>query len=212
MKGYVYILTNPALPGLVKIGFSLKDPEIRRRELSGTALPYEFQLVYEALVDSPLELEQRIHSHLLSYRVSNRREFFEITESAALQAVQDFFEVAGVQPIYERSLVEVDQTSPKTEAVDVEFAHWKGTGPFFLDCFGVPALVRDMSTSYDYVDNIDQWKPAGAKGGWTYLWTDDPSKVEYQILRQVSALEVGQHSARSVELLNRLLRDPNSQI
>jgi len=33
MKGWVYVITNKAMPGLVKIGFSMKDTEIRASEL-----------------------------------------------------------------------------------------------------------------------------------------------------------------------------------
>lgn len=38
-KGYIYIMTNPALNGMVKIGYAA-DVELRRRQLSTTALPY----------------------------------------------------------------------------------------------------------------------------------------------------------------------------
>lgn len=40
-KGYIYIMTNPALKNMVKIGFA-KDVEGRRQQLSTTALPYEY--------------------------------------------------------------------------------------------------------------------------------------------------------------------------
>ena len=32
-EGWVYILTNEAIPGLVKIGYTMKDPAIRAEDL-----------------------------------------------------------------------------------------------------------------------------------------------------------------------------------
>lgn len=47
-KGYIYIMTNPCLKGMVKIGYA-KNVESRRKQLSTTALPtdYEIYATYE---------------------------------------------------------------------------------------------------------------------------------------------------------------------
>jgi len=47
-KGYIYIMANPALKDMVKIGFA-SDVEARRKQLSTTVLPYEYEVyaVYE---------------------------------------------------------------------------------------------------------------------------------------------------------------------
>jgi len=37
MKGWVYVISNKAMSGLVKVGYSTKDPELRAAELSHTA-------------------------------------------------------------------------------------------------------------------------------------------------------------------------------
>lgn len=34
MRGWVYVISNPTIPGLVKIGFSTKDPLLRAEELN----------------------------------------------------------------------------------------------------------------------------------------------------------------------------------
>jgi len=41
--GYIYIMTNPALKNMVKIGFAT-DVETRRQQLSTTALPYDYEI------------------------------------------------------------------------------------------------------------------------------------------------------------------------
>jgi len=36
MKGWVYVITNKAMPSLVKVGFLTKDPGLRAKELGNT--------------------------------------------------------------------------------------------------------------------------------------------------------------------------------
>ena len=47
-KGYIYIMTNPCLKGMVKIGYA-RNVESCRKKLSTTALPtdYEIYATYE---------------------------------------------------------------------------------------------------------------------------------------------------------------------
>lgn len=42
-KGFIYIMTNPALKDMVKIGYA-SDVEARRKQLSTTALPYDYEV------------------------------------------------------------------------------------------------------------------------------------------------------------------------
>ena len=47
MEGYVYVLINPSMEGLVKIGMTTSTPEERVTELSSaTGVPSKFILVY----------------------------------------------------------------------------------------------------------------------------------------------------------------------
>ena len=45
-KGYIYIMTNSCLQNMVKIGYA-KNVEERRKQLSTTALPYEYEVYTE---------------------------------------------------------------------------------------------------------------------------------------------------------------------
>lgn len=69
VRGWVYVMSNEAMPGLVKVGFSTKDPNIRAGELGGTGVPYPHVVEYDALVNAPREVEQRIHQALEACRV-----------------------------------------------------------------------------------------------------------------------------------------------
>lgn len=43
-KGYIYIMTNPCLKDMVKIGYAT-NVEDRRKQLSTTALPYDYEIL-----------------------------------------------------------------------------------------------------------------------------------------------------------------------
>ena len=86
MKGWVYVITNKAMPGVVKIGFSLKDPELRASELNHTGAPHPYEVAYEALVEDPRDIEQRTHK-ALSDR-SEGKEWFRLTVEEAVVAIQ----------------------------------------------------------------------------------------------------------------------------
>ena len=76
---WVYVLSNPAQPGILKIGYTSNTPEERARQLSnatGVALPYVVEYTYSCW--NGLELEKDIHERLNEYRLSKQREFFQV--------------------------------------------------------------------------------------------------------------------------------------
>ena len=46
MKGWVYVISNKAMPGIIKVGYSNKDPKERAAEL-GTGAPHPYKVEYE---------------------------------------------------------------------------------------------------------------------------------------------------------------------
>ncbi len=77
--GYVYCMTNPSMPGLVKIGMTTNSPEERAAELSSaTGVPTPFRIEVSKKVRSPKMKEHAIHELLsvLGFRVNEKREFF----------------------------------------------------------------------------------------------------------------------------------------
>lgn len=98
-KGYIYIFTNSALNGMVKIGFA-SDVERRRRELSTTALPYEYE-VY-AIYETNGNLEDKKLHRLIDnlnpdLRVSKNREFFIMTPKEAYDLLEAIALISGTQ-------------------------------------------------------------------------------------------------------------------
>ena len=86
LRGWVYIVTNRAIPGLVKVGYSMKDPQIRAAEFDNAGLPYPYTVVYEALVESPRDIEQKTHTALKPYL--ENREWFRCEPHVAVAALR----------------------------------------------------------------------------------------------------------------------------
>lgn len=80
-SAYVYVLTNPSIPGLVKIGMTTKSVKERIKELSSTGVPEPFQLYYACELGGgldPVEVERDMHELFAPYRHNKRREFFGV--------------------------------------------------------------------------------------------------------------------------------------
>src|SRR5262245_30169553 len=76
------------MPGLVKVGYTLRVPEVRTAELSGsTGVPQPFVLEYWCLTQDPEAVEELVHCHLDQHRLSGDREFFEIAVPSAIAAI-----------------------------------------------------------------------------------------------------------------------------
>lgn len=104
--GSIYILSNPAMPGLYKIGMTTRSVVSRIAELnSSTSLPLAFVVEKSMVVSYPWALEQKIHKVLSKYRVNGNREFFQI-ELDELKAIL-LNEVAEVRAIAKKRGVSV---------------------------------------------------------------------------------------------------------
>ena len=81
--GVVYVLSNPAMPGLLKIGHTTaNDPVVRMGQLyntPGVPLPFECERAVDVGDDEiARQLEKALHVAFGPSRVNPRREFFEI--------------------------------------------------------------------------------------------------------------------------------------
>lgn len=85
MAEYIYVLTNPSMPGLLKIGRTTTHPTQRRVELQSTGVAKPFQLEFSAIVDDSKSRERDIHIALRKYRVERNREFFELPLRSAIK-------------------------------------------------------------------------------------------------------------------------------
>lgn len=96
-KGYIYIMTNPALINMVKIGYATNVEE-RRKQLSTTALPYEYEVYATYETNGNLEdkkLHQLIDDLNADLRVSKNREFYVMTPEQAYQLIEAIAIISG---------------------------------------------------------------------------------------------------------------------
>lgn len=89
-KGFVYILDNPSLEGMVKIGATTKKPSKRCWELSSsTSIPTPFNIVYSQPSMNPFKVESIVHTILDEYRVNKNREFFKVDIDQTINLIED---------------------------------------------------------------------------------------------------------------------------
>jgi len=89
-KEIIYIMSNSSIPGLLKIGYTGKPAEERRKELSkatGVPTPFKIEYIFR-LHGRGEELEREIHRYLEHKRNSSCREFFDVTLNEAIDAIK----------------------------------------------------------------------------------------------------------------------------
>jgi hypothetical protein len=87
--GFVYILTNASMPGLIKVGMTRGNPEERAIQLSAaTAAPKPFDVFAALPVGNPRAAEAQAHGVLDEYRVNGRREFFRLAPEDAVKLLE----------------------------------------------------------------------------------------------------------------------------
>lgn len=78
MSEIVYVFTNEAMPGLVKIGRTSNAVDDRLTDLSAsTSVPLPFECYFAAEVRQAAALERKLHELFSEYRVNPKREFFK---------------------------------------------------------------------------------------------------------------------------------------
>ena len=92
-QGWVYVLINPTLPGLVKVGRTSRLPSTRVTELSqATGVATPFILVFEQAFADSISAERDIHAALdrCGMRVSPNREFFRGSTTEIVRVVLQY--------------------------------------------------------------------------------------------------------------------------
>jgi hypothetical protein len=91
------VITNKAMPELVKVGFSTKDPALRAVELAHTGSPHPYVVEFDVLVENPHEIEQKTHAELSKFH--ENKEWFRCSVNQAASAIKL---VAGDSVLLER--------------------------------------------------------------------------------------------------------------
>jgi hypothetical protein len=114
----VYVLTNPAMPGLVKIGKTTQlEVENRMKQLYGSGVPVPFDCAFACQVKNATEVEDALHLAFGTHRINPNREFFKI-EPERVIAVLKLLKVDDiteqVEQTIESDVSAVDKQSAQT--------------------------------------------------------------------------------------------------
>lgn len=124
-SGIVYILTNEAMPGCIKIGkTSGNSPaavQKRMRSLDSTGVPRPFDCACAAVVADPKYVEESLHEVFGDRRIRPTREFFEGVEVhrviRALQMKAELEVTPGETPELDKQGAQVPIKPPKRPAL-----------------------------------------------------------------------------------------------
>jgi len=95
--GFVYVMSNSSMPGIVKVGKTSRMAEDRAQDLRTTGVALPFDIEFRAATSHIEAVEKEAHAMLASARVSPKREFFRIAPSDAIDTVKDaLLSVAGI--------------------------------------------------------------------------------------------------------------------
>lgn len=119
MPRIIYVLTNEAMPGLVKIGLTSDSVESRVANLSastGVPLPFECHFAAEIPEGVNLEkIEKTLHQLFAEHRINPRREFFKVEPEKVVLALSigSFKEVtpgrADIDPVEVKAMEKVKE-------------------------------------------------------------------------------------------------------
>ena len=110
--GWIYVMSNPDIPGLIKVGYTTTSIEKRARELAGTGVPRAFQVKYSLQVAEPYNVEKKVHQKLNKHH--HGKEWFKCNVTEAITVIK---EVVGNKTLLEQAA----SVKKQEEALYVEY-------------------------------------------------------------------------------------------
>ncbi|MFZ1569193.1 MAG: GIY-YIG nuclease family protein [Thiolinea sp.] len=114
----VYVLTNPAMPNLVKIGKTTQlEVDARMRQLYSTGVPFPFECAFACQVKDATEVEKALHIAFRKNRLNPNREFFEIDPEQAI-VILKLLRVDDITTQFEQQMEAEVEATDKQSAQD----------------------------------------------------------------------------------------------
>lgn len=148
-KGYVYILSNPMMPGLVKIGKTTREVNARAVELYQTGVPAPFKVEHQLLTPDCHVLELKVHKALDQFRVDPGREFFNVDVESAFSQVTDLH----------REIVEEWLSDFLPEHIPIPSNELVCAGEMSILAHELNVSIQDVADAFGRVTS-DELKPA----------------------------------------------------
>ncbi len=193
--GYVYVLVNSSMPGLVKVGKTRRLPAERVQELSSaTGVATPFVVAFEEPCDDCDALESAVHAELeeRGFRQAQNREFFRATPNEVIRVILGVMERERALSI-NGDLRDIDEMPPQPweDLMDEADALHHGDGDTFQDIdeairvyklaarMGAPEACRSLGSILffrvgpggDHREALDWFKEGTKRGAFEcYLW------------------------------------------
>jgi hypothetical protein len=157
-RGSVYILTNPAMPGLIKIGKTTRSVEARISELWSTGVPLPFECYDNQYVPDCSALEATMHVLFAEDRVSGSREFFKTKPGLASKVLRDQMrqQVTDLVAEFDECLAVIDET----HALDILVLEQTAAG-LGISTYLVVDVLRYLELA-EIAPALDRWRDAFA--------------------------------------------------
>ncbi len=150
MPQTVYVLSNVAMPGLVKIGFTAKQSvETRISQLYTTGVPVPFKIEFALRVDDDIPLEKALHTAFAPNRINQRREFFKIDPEQAIAILRVFPGTDVTKQLEEEEAAAIDSES---KAADENLR--KRRPPFNFEQMGIPVGATLHFSSNEHIAEV----------------------------------------------------------
>lgn len=175
LRGWICIITNKAMPNLVKIGHSTKDPRLLAAELSHTDSPHPYIVEFGTLVKKPHEIEQKINSALKNEHEG--KEWFRCSFAHAVQTVRS---VIG------------DSAVPANQRLDDPPA-------FEIKAGGKAQVYQERNREIEREEIQSRWRRKdqirGEIADLLNLYSSDPTRITEAIKKKYS-IEISHHRIR----------------
>ncbi len=103
MSEIIYILSNPTMPGIIKIGHTSNLKERVRNLSSPPGVPVPFEVYYACIVEDCKKVEKGVHDGFGDHRINPKREFFKVNPERVLAILK---------------LVKIDDKTPREDIVE----------------------------------------------------------------------------------------------
>ena len=149
MTEIIYILTNPVIPDLIKIGRTTNLEERVKSLSSHSGVPVPFEVYYACIVSDSSKVEKHIHDGFGDHRINPRREFFRINPERILSILK-LVEIQNITP-------NVDYVEDPDEQKSLNNERGRRTN-FTFSSVGIPVgttlhFVRDENVTVTVVDD-----------------------------------------------------------
>ena len=109
MSDVVYVLTNRAMPRMVKIGWTTRSAKVRMNDLytTGVPVPFECAIAIEVNDGEGINVERALSTAFAPNRVNPKREFYEV-EPEQVEAILRILPGSDVTPQIEKETESLD--------------------------------------------------------------------------------------------------------